>query len=35
VFIVYNSVENTCDEPFAASRPRPDFVGARDFTPVP
>ncbi len=34
VFIVYNSVENTCVEPFAASRPRPDFIGARDFTPV-
>ncbi|MGZ4472070.1 MAG: ectoine hydroxylase [Nocardioidaceae bacterium] len=34
VFIVYNSVENTCVEPFAAPRPRPDFIGARDFTPV-
>jgi ectoine hydroxylase len=34
VFIVYNSVENTCVEPFAASKPRPDFIGARDFTPA-
>jgi ectoine hydroxylase len=34
VFIVYNSVENTCVEPFAANRPRPEFIGARDFTPV-
>ncbi|GAB2754203.1 ectoine hydroxylase [Nocardioides pakistanensis] len=34
VFLVFNSVENTCGEPFAASRPRPDFIGARDFTPV-
>ena len=34
VFIVYNSVENACVEPFAAARPRPEFVGARDFTPV-
>lgn len=34
VFIVYNSVENTCVEPFAANGPRPPFVGARDFTPV-
>jgi ectoine hydroxylase len=34
VFIVYNSVENACVEPFAASRPRPEFIGARDFTPV-
>ncbi len=34
VFIVYNSVENTCVEPYAAARPRPDFIGARDFTPA-
>jgi ectoine hydroxylase len=34
VFIVYNSVENACGEPFAAKRPRPEFIGARDFTPV-
>ncbi|SDS09357.1 ectoine hydroxylase [Microlunatus soli] len=34
VFIVYNSVENTCVEPFAAPAPRPEFLGARDFTPV-
>ncbi len=34
VFIVYNSVENTCVEPFAAHTPRPGFIGARDFTPV-
>jgi ectoine hydroxylase len=34
VFIVYNSVENTCVEPFGASTPRPEFIGARDFTPV-
>jgi ectoine hydroxylase len=34
VFIVYNSVENACEEPYAAARPRPDFIGARDFTPV-
>ena len=34
VFIVFNSVDNTCVEPFAASSPRPTFVGARDFTPV-
>ncbi|MGH3424390.1 MAG: ectoine hydroxylase [Nocardioidaceae bacterium] len=34
VFIVFNSVENTCVEPFAAERPRPPFIGARDFTPV-
>ncbi|KII00513.1 multidrug DMT transporter permease [Streptomonospora alba] len=34
VFVVYNSVENTCETPFAAARPRPHFLGARDFTPV-
>ncbi|MGH3656972.1 MAG: ectoine hydroxylase [Micromonosporaceae bacterium] len=34
VFIVYNSVENTLVEPYAAATPRPDFIAARDFTPV-
>lgn len=34
VFIVFNSVENTCVDPYAAARPRPPHVGARDFTPV-
>ncbi|MEU3754809.1 ectoine hydroxylase [Streptomyces olivoreticuli] len=34
VFIVFNSVENTATEPFAAPVRRPEFVGARDFTPV-
>ncbi|MEU7427300.1 ectoine hydroxylase [Streptomyces sp. NPDC040750] len=34
VFIVFNSVENTAVEPFAAPVRRPDFIGARDFTPV-
>ncbi|MFD7611725.1 ectoine hydroxylase [Streptomyces sp. NPDC059828] len=34
VFIVFNSVENTAQEPFAAPVPRPSFIGARDFTPV-
>lgn len=34
VFIVFNSVENTAEEPFAAPVPRPEFIGARDFTPV-
>jgi ectoine hydroxylase len=34
VFIVFNSVENTCVDPFAAPAPRPTFIGARDFTPV-
>ncbi|MFE7777535.1 ectoine hydroxylase [Streptomyces sp. NPDC057445] len=34
VFIVYNSVENAAQEPFAAPVPRPSFIGARDFTPV-
>ncbi|MEU5191572.1 ectoine hydroxylase [Streptomyces klenkii] len=34
VFIVFNSVENTATTPFAAPAPRPEFIGARDFTPV-
>ncbi|NNG40147.1 ectoine hydroxylase [Flexivirga sp. ID2601S] len=34
VFIVYNSVENTCVAPYAAPAPRPSFLGARDFTPL-
>ncbi|QNP62687.1 ectoine hydroxylase [Streptomyces genisteinicus] len=34
VFIVFNSVENTAVDPFAAPVPRPGFIGARDFTPV-
>jgi ectoine hydroxylase len=34
VFIVFNSVENTAVDPFAAPVRRPDFIGARDFTPV-
>jgi ectoine hydroxylase len=34
VFIVFNSVENTCLKPFAAPTRRPSFIAARDFTPV-
>jgi len=34
IFVVFNSVENVCQEPFYAPAPRPDFIGARDFTPV-
>ncbi|MFF7974786.1 ectoine hydroxylase [Streptomyces sp. NPDC007905] len=34
VFIVFNSAENKAVEPFAAPVRRPEFIGARDFTPV-
>ncbi|MCP2338156.1 ectoine hydroxylase [Actinomadura rupiterrae] len=34
VFVVFNSVENACEEPFSAKQPRPPFIGARDFTPI-
>lgn len=34
VFLVYNSIENTLEQPFAASRPRPEFLASRDFTPL-
>src|SRR5206468_978652 len=34
IFIVFNSVENTLVEPFAAPEPRPTYIGSRDFTPI-
>jgi ectoine hydroxylase len=34
IFIVFNSVENTLVEPYAASASRPTFVANRDFAPV-
>lgn len=34
VFFVFNSVENTAQEPFAAPVRRPEYIGATDFTPV-
>ncbi|MGX2997940.1 ectoine hydroxylase [Streptomyces sp. JNUCC 64] len=34
VFLVFNSVENAALEPFAAPVRRPEYIGARDFTPV-
>ncbi|GAA4798019.1 ectoine hydroxylase [Streptomyces ziwulingensis] len=34
VFLVFNSVENAAVEPFSAPVRRPEFIGARDFTPV-
>jgi ectoine hydroxylase len=32
LFIVFNSVENALVEPFAAKKPRPEFLGSRDWT---
>ncbi|WP_068161723.1 ectoine hydroxylase [Rhodococcus phenolicus] len=34
LFVVFNSVENTLVEPFAAPKPRPEHLGSRDFTPL-
>jgi ectoine hydroxylase len=34
IFVVFNSVDNTPVEPFAAPRRRPPYVASRDFTPV-
>ncbi|TCK20044.1 ectoine hydroxylase [Pseudonocardia endophytica] len=34
IFLVFNSVENACGEPYYAPARRPEHVGARDFTPV-
>lgn len=34
IFIVFNSVENTVEEPYAAPQVRPEFIRATDFTPA-
>lgn len=34
IFMVFNSVQNTLVEPYAAATPRPSFVASRDFTPI-
>ncbi|MDT7725807.1 MAG: ectoine hydroxylase [Actinomycetota bacterium] len=34
IFLVFNSVENTLVQPFAATKPRPTFIAGRDFTPL-
>ncbi len=34
VFVVFNSVENTPGEPYAAPARRPGYVAERDFTPL-
>lgn len=34
IFLVFNSVENTLTEPFAAARPRPEYLGARQVRPL-
>ena len=34
VFLCYNSVANTLAAPFAAPKPRPDFIAERGFTPL-
>ncbi|MET7991328.1 ectoine hydroxylase [Amycolatopsis sp. NPDC005232] len=34
IFLVFNSVENALQEPFAAAGPRPSFIAGRDATPV-
>lgn len=33
-FFVFNAVSNRLTDPFAASRPRPDFIAARDVRPI-
>jgi len=34
LFLVFNSVENTLEEPFGCSPRRPEFLGERDVVPV-
>ncbi|WP_214370492.1 ectoine hydroxylase [Pseudonocardia sp. H11422] len=35
IFIVFNSVENSIVEPYYAPSRRPEYIAAREFTPVP
>ncbi|MFC7341161.1 ectoine hydroxylase [Saccharopolyspora griseoalba] len=34
IFLVFNSVENTLVEPYAAKSPRPSYIASRDFEPI-
>ncbi|MFD2474186.1 ectoine hydroxylase [Amycolatopsis silviterrae] len=34
IFLVFNSVENALQQPFAASEPRPSFIAGRDTAPI-
>lgn len=34
LFVVYNSVENALEQPFAGTSPRPDFIGHRNVAPL-
>ncbi|GAA1090855.1 phytanoyl-CoA dioxygenase family protein [Nocardiopsis composta] len=34
LLLVFNSVENTCVDPFSADAPRPAFLGAREAEPI-
>lgn len=34
IFVVFNSVDNVLEEPYAAPTPRPTFIASRDFTPL-
>lgn len=33
VFYVYNSLHNSLQEPFGGTKPRPDYIASRDFSP--
>lgn len=34
IFLVFNSVDNALQEPYAASEPRPSFIAGRNSTPI-
>lgn len=34
LFVVYNSIENALEAPFAGTRPRPSFIAARKAVPL-
>ena len=33
IFLVFNSVDNSLREPYAAAEPRPEYLAARTFQP--
>lgn len=34
IFLVFNSVENSLEQPYAGTSSRPEFIAGRDFTPL-
>ncbi|MCW4352991.1 ectoine hydroxylase [Hoyosella sp. YIM 151337] len=34
IFLVFNSVDNSLEQPYAGTKPRPNHLGSRDYTPL-